>query len=65
MTWAAQAREVANETFNITKGDVFEWRSLWLAMAEILEVDLGSDEPISLAAYFRDNADVWEETVEK
>ena len=59
MVWAAQAPQAANEIFNITNGDVFEWRSVWPAMAETLGVELGPDEPTSLAAYIRDNADVW------
>jgi len=63
--WAAQARQAANEIFNVTNGDVFEWRSVWPAMAETLGVEPGPDEPTSLAAYIRDNADVWSKIVAK
>jgi nucleoside-diphosphate-sugar epimerase len=65
MLWAAQARQAANEIFNVTNGDVFEWRSAWPAMAETLGVEPGPDEPTSLAAYLRDNADVWSKIVAK
>jgi nucleoside-diphosphate-sugar epimerase len=65
MLWAAQAPQAANEIFNVTNGDVFEWRSAWLAMAETLGVEPGPDEPTSLAAYIRDNADVWSKIVAK
>jgi hypothetical protein len=27
MVWAAQSPRAANEAFNITNGDVFEWRN--------------------------------------
>jgi len=65
MLWAAQAPQAANEIFNITNGDVFEWRSAWPAMAKTLGVETGPDEPTSLAAYIRDNADVWSKIVAK
>jgi len=65
MLWAAQAPQAANEIFNVTNGDVFEWRSAWPAMAKTLGVELGPDEPTSLAAYIRDNADVWSKIVAK
>jgi len=65
MLWAAQAPQAANEIFNVTNGDVFEWRRAWPAMAKTLGVELGPDEPTSLAAYIRDNADVWSKIVAK
>ena len=65
MLWAAQAPQAANEIFNVTNGDVFEWRSAWPAMAKTLGVELGPDEPTSLAAFIHDNADVWSKIVAK
>jgi nucleoside-diphosphate-sugar epimerase len=65
MAWAAEAPEAANEVFNVTNGDVFEWRSVWPAMGKTLGVEVGLDEPASLAAYIRDNADVWAKIVAK
>ena len=65
MVWAAQSSQADNEIFNVTNGDVFEWRSVWPAMAETLGVRLGSDEPTSVAAYIQDNADVWSKIVAK
>lgn len=65
MVWAAQSPQAENETFNVTNGDVFEWRSVWPAMAKTLGVKLGSDEPTSLADYIQDNADVWSKIVTK
>jgi nucleoside-diphosphate-sugar epimerase len=65
MVWAAQAKQAANEIFNVTNGDVFAWRSVWPVMAQTLGVELGSDEPTSLAVYIRENADVWSKIVAK
>jgi nucleoside-diphosphate-sugar epimerase len=65
MAWAAQSPQAANEIFNITNGDVFEWRSVWPAMAKTLGVKVGGDEPASVAQYIRENADVWAKIVAK
>ena len=65
MVWAAQAPQAGNEIFNVTNGDVFEWRNVWPALAKTLGVDVGADEPTSVAAYIRDHADVWAKIVTK
>jgi len=65
MVWAAQSPQAANEAFNITNGDVFEWRRLWPAIAETLGVETGPDMPMSLAAYLKENATVWSAIVAK
>jgi nucleoside-diphosphate-sugar epimerase len=59
MVWAAQSPQAANEAFNITNGDVFEWRSLWPGLAQTLGVEIGPDEPMSVAAFIKKHADVW------
>jgi nucleoside-diphosphate-sugar epimerase len=65
IVWAAQSPKAANEAFNITNGDVFEWRNVWPAIAEALGVETGPDMPTSVAAYLKKNADVWERIVAK
>jgi nucleoside-diphosphate-sugar epimerase len=65
MVWAAQSPQAANEAFNITNGDVFEWRNMWPAMARILGVETGPDMPTSVAAYLKENADLWDRIVTK
>ena len=65
MVWAAQAPQAANEAFNITNGDVFEWRNVWPALAETLGVETGPDTPTSVAAYLEENAHVWDQIVAK
>jgi nucleoside-diphosphate-sugar epimerase len=63
MVWAAQSPRAANEAFNITNGDVFEWRNVWPAMAKTLGVETGPDKPVSVAAWLKENAGVWDRIV--
>ena len=56
MVWAADSPRAANEAFNITNGDVFEWRNVWPALAKTLGVETGPDTPMSLAAYLADHS---------
>jgi nucleoside-diphosphate-sugar epimerase len=63
--WAAQSPQAANKAFNITNGDVFEWRNVWPAMAETLGVETGPDTPTSVTAYLAENADVWNKIVSR
>jgi nucleoside-diphosphate-sugar epimerase len=65
MVWAAQSPQAANEAFNITNGDVFEWRNVWPAVAKTLGAEIGSDMPTSVTAYLDENADVWDKIVAK
>ncbi|MDQ2857860.1 MAG: SDR family oxidoreductase [Candidatus Eremiobacteraeota bacterium] len=63
--WAADSPLAVHETFNITNGDVFEWRNLWPMLAKTLGVDPGPDKPVSMATYLPARADVWDRIVEK
>ena len=65
MVWAAESRAAAGETFNLTNGEVFEWRDLWPAFAEELGVEIGPDEPVSLAQFMPAKADVWDRVVDR
>ena len=65
MVWVAQSPQASNEAFNITNGDVFEWRNVWPAMAETLGVEPGPDIPTSVEAYLEENMDVWNQIVAK
>ena len=65
MVWAAESPAATNETFNLTNGEVFEWRTLWPAFAEVLGVELGPDRPVRLAEFLPDRASVWDRVVDK
>lgn len=59
LLWAATAPGARDEIFNITNGDVFEWRDLWPSFAQTLGVDVGPDQPRSLAAWLPAQQKAW------
>ncbi|HVB52719.1 MAG TPA: NAD-dependent epimerase/dehydratase family protein [Candidatus Acidoferrales bacterium] len=65
LAWAARAPQAAGETFNLTNGEVFEWRELWPVMSDVLGVSPGPDSPLSLAAFLPQMGDVWSRIVDR
>ena len=65
MVWSAESPNAANQAFNVTNGDVFEWRSVWPAIAAALGVHAASDTPLSLAEYLSDKGEVWRRIAER
>lgn len=63
--WAAGAPAAANETFNITNGDVFAWPEVWPAIADAMGMRPGPDEPTRIAPLLAECADDWTRIVEK
>jgi nucleoside-diphosphate-sugar epimerase len=49
--------------FNVTNGEVFEWRNLWPALADQLGVEPGPDEERSLAQFLPAHASTWDRIV--
>jgi nucleoside-diphosphate-sugar epimerase len=65
LVWGAGSPAARNETFNLTNGDVFSFRSMWSTLADELGVEAGSDESLSMAEYLPSKADVWDSIVER
>ena len=63
--WAAQSRQAKNEVFNVSNGDVFDWRSAWPTIADALGVEVGEDTPMSLAEFLPTKSDTWDRIVDK
>jgi nucleoside-diphosphate-sugar epimerase len=63
--WAGESPAAVNEHFNVTNGDVFEWRNLWPGMAEVLGVETGPDEPMSVIEYLADKEELWSRVQER
>ena len=43
--WAGSSPEARNEIFNVTNGDVFDWRGVWPAIADSLGMEVGEPAP--------------------
>lgn len=63
--WAATSEIASGEHYNLTNGEVFEWRDMWPAIAEVLGVDVGPDEPLRLGQFLPEQAEVWDAVVAK
>lgn len=65
ISWAGENEVAAGQHFNVTNGDVFEWRNLWPTMMKTLGVEAGGDNSLSIADFMHEKADVWEAIVIK
>jgi nucleoside-diphosphate-sugar epimerase len=63
LLWGATAPDAADETFNLTNGEVFDWRTMWPAMARTLGVEVGPDRPESMAQFLPSRAAQWDDIV--
>jgi nucleoside-diphosphate-sugar epimerase len=64
--WAGSSPAAVNEHFNVTNGDVFEWRNLWPGMAEVLGVETGPDEPQSMVEFLSaEKEELWRRVQER
>ncbi|MDG2002217.1 MAG: NAD-dependent epimerase/dehydratase family protein [Novosphingobium sp.] len=52
MAWAADASDAANETYNLTNGDVFVLRHAWPQIGDALGLDTQGTPPETFAAFF-------------
>ncbi len=48
IAWAGEAETARNETFNVTNGDVFEWDTIWPAVADACGMQPGEPAPFPL-----------------
>lgn len=65
LVWAAKAPQAKEEHFNISNGEVFQWRDMWGALAKTLGVGMGDDEPVRVATYLTEREDLWRRIVEE
>lgn len=56
MDWAAGSPEAANQTFNLTNGDIFVLRHVWNALADGLGLSASGEAPENFASFFADPA---------
>jgi hypothetical protein len=63
--WATASKAAHGQHFNVTNGDVFEWRNLWPSFAKTLGVTPGPDHPRELKTWMPSRSGVWDRVVAK
>ena len=63
--WATETAAARGQHFNVTNGDVFEWRNVWPAMAATLGVPAAADRPLEMKRFLPEHAAVWDRIVAK
>ncbi len=63
LVWAATSPPAWGEHFNLTNGEVFEWRDVWPALAGAVGLEAGPDEPMSLSAWIARRSTRWNDIV--
>lgn len=59
MVWTTHRSEARGETFNVTNGDVYQWRSLWPRFARWFDLAPGPPASRSLADWLPRQAALW------
>ncbi|MFT7139353.1 MAG: nucleoside-diphosphate-sugar epimerase [Candidatus Azotimanducaceae bacterium] len=57
-----ESETAKNETFNVTNGDVFEWRRMWPGIAAAFGLEVGCDQSMPLASLY-DREDDWQKLI--
>ncbi|MFT5011646.1 MAG: nucleoside-diphosphate-sugar epimerase [Patiriisocius sp.] len=59
-----ESGKAKNEIFNVTNGDVFEWRNMWPVIGATLSLNLGDDSPHLLSPLYQREED-WQRLVQQ
>lgn len=65
IAWAGESPAAANQTFNVTNGDVFLWQDLFAVVARRFGLEQGPAHPMSLATVMADKGPVWDCIVQR
>jgi nucleoside-diphosphate-sugar epimerase len=65
MVWMATTEKCANESFNITNGDLLRWENFWPRIAKFFDMKVGPIRTIKLAEFMADKGPVWDRIVKK
>ncbi|HLY81122.1 MAG TPA: NAD-dependent epimerase/dehydratase family protein, partial [Caulobacteraceae bacterium] len=63
LAWAAESPAAANQTFNITNGDVMVWENVWPTIAAALGLEPAYGAPVRLSEFLPAHAEVWDRIV--
>tara|TARA_R110002073_G_scaffold5619_2_gene34492 strand:- start:2391 stop:3461 length:1071 start_codon:yes stop_codon:yes gene_type:complete len=59
-----ESDKARNQIFNVTNGDVFEWRNMWPVIGATLGLTVGEDRPHLLTTFYKREQD-WQKIVER
>ena len=65
LLWSTEAATAVNQIFNVTNGDVFEWRALWPILVRVIGGELGPDNPRMIAEWMLEHSHVWDRLTKK
>jgi nucleoside-diphosphate-sugar epimerase len=63
--WMATNPAAANESFNITNGDIFRWQDIWAAIADYFGMEMAQPQKIDLVQMMADKGPLWERLVKE
>jgi nucleoside-diphosphate-sugar epimerase len=63
LRWASTSPAARNEHFNVTNGEVCDWRELWPAIAGTLGLEPVDDTPRQLSTWLIERAATWDRVV--
>lgn len=63
IAWAGRTTAAANQTYNVTNGDVFTWENLWPVIARAFRMEVGLPHPMPLSRIMPGRAAAWREIV--
>lgn len=61
--WMAETSRCANQSFNITNGDVIRWERIWSRFADYFGMEVGPRQHINLARQMKDKGPLWHRLV--
>ncbi|TGE01653.1 SDR family oxidoreductase [Methylobacterium nonmethylotrophicum] len=63
VAWAGQSEAAANQTYNVTNGDVLTWENLWPVVARAFRMEVGLPHPMPLSRIMPGRAATWQAIV--
>ncbi|GAC1339120.1 MAG: NAD-dependent epimerase/dehydratase family protein [Acetobacteraceae bacterium] len=65
IAWAGETEAAADQTFNVTNGDVLVWQNLWPVIARQFGMPVGLPHPMPLATIMPGHEPTWAEIVRR
>jgi nucleoside-diphosphate-sugar epimerase len=57
--WSGDSDKAANQTFNVTNGDLFRWSAMWPFIADVCGMPVADPQRIPLAEFMAQKEELW------